>query len=606
MGRDFLKRLTPLAILGAVACEQDTLTVVPLGLELQFAALTDPTSYTGCTATTNGAGKLPTGDKDGVARLKVRWKVLDRPDLPATAQSGQASVLATDLAKTGTWAVPDLPASGRVSIEVYGCNAEAKPRVVWYGKSADLTVKDGEETTARVFMTQPGKASCTGSLGGKALLQSPRGFSGGAALPGGNAVVVGGADAWDAKDKAVSASVATDVYDYRMGRWSAGPNLNAARIQPTVVALGGDKVLVVGGHTRTLQSHPTLPLTLFAPDLTTVPTVAAEILDLSSAALSAKASPADVGNGALPLARGVVAGDSVVFAGGFDQAGAAVAVGTRLSGFADLAQLGKGTTQALTLVTPRVQPALLAFADGTVVIWGGQTQKGAPLGELIRKDGTAGIALTVSPDAVVQDPNVATLGPAAVVVAEVGDKLTFFVTGGSPVDDVWVTRTPSYFVTVDRSASPGPTAVCQPVRVGDSELPGGLGVALVRVDPTHLLVMGGLLALSKPTSEEDPLGLCQTEAQTQKGCVVGGFQLLTLPTDWSSATLTLQSTPVATAASFAPHFGALSVPLPVGALTVGGMLSAVGPVAEADVFDGAAQVVTAPFEDAASDDVCAP
>ena len=588
----------------SVACTSEPAPQSPWGLSLLFAPLS---TATGCTPTLNGKGTLPTGDTDGVARLKVRWTVLDRADLPAADQAGEAAVAAADIASTGTWLLPNLPTSNRVSIEVFGCSGEAKSRVVWYGKSADLSVKEGEETTARIFMTQPGKASCTGTPGGASTLTTARAFSGGAALPSGQAVVVGGADAWDGK--AASASVATDVYDNRLGRWTPGPALQAARISPTVVALGGTKLLVAGGHTRTLQINAKLPLTLFAPDLAAapaVPAVPAELLDVGDATAGTQPSPVDLGAGALPLSRGVRAGDAVVFAGGFDLAGAPVAAGARVSGLAALAQGAAGTTQTLTLVTPRVQPALVAYADGTVVVWGGQTQKGAPLGELLGKTATTGVALQTSPDAVVTDPNVATIGPSATVVAESGDRLTFFVTGGSPVDAGWATGVPSYFVTVDRSTSP-PTAVCRPALVGGKAFAGGIGVTVAPVGSTHLLVMGGLLALSKLKPESDPLGLCQTAAQTDNGCLAPGFLLLALPTDWSPATLSLTSVDMSSVAGFLPHFGTLALPLPVGVLTSGGMLAAVNLAdAPSEVFDAGAQVVTPPFAQSVSDDVCKP
>lgn len=581
-----------LTLLGT-ACAQTPTEPQPRGLAIQFATLS---GAGGCTQTTNGKGTLPQAEGETVARLKVKWTAEDRSDLKDADRTGEASISSADIAKTGSWLIPNLPTSTHLRLEVFGCSADAK--VVWYGKAADYTVKDGEETTARVFMTAPGKSSCTGNAGTGATLQAGRAFSGGTTLAGGNAVVVGGAAAW--QNNIASASTKVDLYDYRQGTWTPGPNLLAPRIFPTVVALDATHVLVAGGVLKLQQISQKLPLALFAPDDVSTagrPPVAAEILTLSDSAGTTVPSTLNPGVGTLPLSRGILAGKSLLFAGGLDEQGAAVKQATRIN-VTDLAKLQPGTTETLQLLAARVQPVLVSYADGTAIVWGGQTEKGALAGEILAVDAANGQTLTVqNSDDIVNDPNFATIGATSVVLQETGDKLVFLVTGGAPVNALWTTATPSYVVSVDRKQA---TATC--VRVQGDVLAGGLGVTAALVGTHHLLISGGLLSLSALSSSQDPPPAhCQDPALTKTGCILGGIQLFELPTDVAATPFVLKPVALPSGATLGPHFGALALPLPVGTLLAGGMTVAVNlPDGASEIFDAAAQIVTTPF--ANSDD----
>ncbi len=580
----------------ALGCTANASAPAAGGVAIAFAALEGTQA---CSATWNGTGTPPAAGADAVDRLTLRWTELD------TGKSATASITAKEVASNGTWNVGVLPVSQQLQLQVYACTADN--RVVWYGKGSDFVVKQGEDTTARVFMTPPGKLACAGNAGAGGTLQTPRAFAGGAALTTGNAIAVGGADKWDGT--LAKASVATDIYDYKLGTWRAGPTLLAARIWPQVLPLDATHVLVAGGSARLQKTNNTLPITLFAPDdLSSAALVApaAEVLDVQTEGAKSAAAVANIGSGVRPFASATVAGDTVVFAGGLGEDNKALATGARVRGLAEIANLGAGTTDALTLAAARVQPNVLAYADGAVVVWGGQVSaKAADFGELIDKDGKAGALLTVTGDAILTDPNAQAMGAAAVVLSEQGDVLTFFITGGIPVDAGWATGTPSYIVIVDRVAR---TAVCKKVALpADTVLPGGIGVAATRLDGGYILVSGGLLGLGKLASSADPQSQCQTDDQTKTGCLVSGFVLLAPPADLTPAQVAMTAVKIDGLSPMGPHFGQIAVALPVGAVLTGGLATVVSlPASATDAFDAAAQIVSAPFSAAANQAACKP
>ncbi len=537
---------------------------------------------------------MPAAGADAIDHLTLRWTELD------TGKGATASITAAEVAANGTWNVGVLPVSQQLQLQVYGCTVDN--RAVWYGKGSDFAVKQGEDTTAQIFLTQPGKLDCVGRAGSGGSLQTSRAFAGGATLASGNAIIAGGAASLDGKS--ATASPATDIYDYRLGQWRPGPPLHAARIWPQVLPLDRTHVLVVGGVPHLAQTQTSLPIVLFSPDdvsKSAQPTPVAEVIDIQTDPTTAVAIGANFGSGALPLSRATVAGDGVVFIGGLDQTGQGVTTGARVRGLAGIAS-GTGTLEPLTLATARVQPAVLSYADGTVVVWGGQsTGNAANFGEIIAPGSASGARLQVSGAPILADPNAQTLGAAAVVLSEQADILTFFVTGGIPANTGWATDTPSYVVAVDRKQG---TAACTRVSLpGGAPLPGGLGIAATRLDGGYILLSGGLLSLGKLAAAADPQGLCQTDDQVKHGCVVSGFTLLQPIIDPLATTVT----PVVfdTLSPLGPHFGQVALPLPVGALLAGGMMSVSMPASATDTFDSAAQIVTAPLSLADGQAACA-
>ena len=584
--------------LAATACANGVPSPATGGFAIAFAALSE--GGQSCKPTWNGTGTLPSGDLDPVDHLTLHWTAVD------TGKSATARVSAADVASNGAWNVGALPISNQLQLQVYGCTAD--DRVVWYGKGSDFVVTQGEETTARVFMTPPGRLACAGSGGTGGSLQSGRAFSGGATLSSGNAVVAGGADKWDGTT--ATGSVATDLYDYKMGRWRAGPSLLTPRVWPHVLPLDATHVLVTGGTARLAKTNNALEISLFAPDdgaAAKASSPPAEVLEIRDDANKPSTAVADVGVGGRPFNGAAVAADAVVFVGGLGEDGKGLATGTRVRGLAALAQTGAGQKEALTLAAARIQPVVLSYADGTVVVWGGQTSgKAADFGELIAQDGTAGTPLTAFGDAVLTDPNAPAIGAAAVMLTEQGDLMTFLVTGGVAPDALWATATPSYLVTIDRVAK---TAVCKPVSVPtDVVLPRGIGVAASRVDANFILLSGGLMSLGQVSaSADDPQSLCQTDAQFKNGCFANGFVLLDIPTDLSKPQVALTAQKIETLAPIGPHVGQVALSLPVGAVLVGGLETVLSlPAAATDAFDALAQIVSAPFSQAASQAACKP
>jgi hypothetical protein len=569
------------------------------GIGIVFAALGPA-----CLSTWNGTGTL----KPEIDHLTLAWSEADRAATDPK-KSGTAHISAAEVASNGAWNVGALPVSSQLTLQVYACTVDN--RVVWYGKGSDYTIKDQDETTARVFMTPPGKLACAGSNNSGGSLQTARAFSGGRALASGDAIVVGGADTWDGSKRTATASNATDIYDYKLGTWRAGPTLQRPRIWPHVLPLDATHVLVAGGvHVLTaFDIH--LPVSLFAPNDVSPTDPSAEILEilpnLSTSAAAKALSTAVI----RPFSGAAVAGDSVVFAGGLGADRLPLQSGARIGKLTTIiANSEVVVPEELSLTTARVQPNVLSYADGTVVAWGGQTSGlAADFGEVIGKDTSNGARLSVTGADIVNDPNAQVIGAAAIVLREEGDKLTFFVTGGIPVNAAWATGTPSYIVVVDRGVNP-PTAVCSKVLLVDSttqaplepnlQLPGGIGVAATLLDGGYLLVSGGLLSLSSVTKpQDDPALLCHADGE----CLVSGFMLLQPPADLTGATVKIPVVGVETQAAFGRHFGQVALPLPVGALLTGGMTS-LPTSATNSAFDGVGQIVAAPFAAAAGDAAC--
>ncbi len=557
------------------------------GIAIQFAALEGTQA---CSATWNGTGTLPSGSADAIDHLTLQWRELD------TGQTATLTISAADVAGNGTWSVGTLPVSNQLQLQVYACTVDN--RVVWYGKGSDFVVKQGEETSAQLFMTPPGKLACMGRNGVGTGLQTPRAFAGGTALASGDAIVVGGADKWDGT--LATASAATDFYDYRLGQWRPGPSLQAPRIWPQVLPVDATHVLVAGGSAHLDQTAMSLPLTLFAPH--ELPgaggaTPLIELLDVNAGSTLVPTTGLEAAT--MPLTGAAVAGGSLVFVGGLGAGGVALGGGVRVA--LPLGAPVQGTP--LHLAVGRIQPNVLSYSDGAVVVWGGQPSKlAANFGELLAKDATSGTLLQVSGAQIVSDPNAQTIGAAAVVLAEQGDVLTFLVTGGIPVNTGWATATPSYTVVVDRAHG---TAVCSKVALpSGAALPGGLGIAATRLDGGYVLLSGGLLSLSKLQAADDPASQCQTDDQVKNGCLVNGFLLLQPIVDPAAGVVT--PVKLDTLAAIGGRFGQIALPLPVGALLTGGLQGIQPPVAATETFDAAAQIVSAPFATSAGQAACKP
>ena len=287
-----------------------------------------------------------------------------------------------------------------------------------------------------------------------------------------------------------------------LGAFRKGPELQAARVQPHVHAVGQSRVLVVGGVSGVVQqSSAGLPLKLMVPDALSggVPAIKAELIDVTATGKSIQ-SPADPGVGALALSSSIRTPNGIAFVGGVDgTTGAAVAKASVLTNLDEVAGNGAGKTTTVVTTAARVRPGLLVFPDdGTTVVWGGApSRKVGELAELLVPGADKGVAVAVTGDAALLSSDyLHTAGSAVVVLAVTADQITFLVTGGVPLASPLVpSNALQYVVQLDRAAK---TAQIKPVALaGGGSLPGGFGVLGLPLADGRVLLAGGLLATKK-------------------------------------------------------------------------------------------------------------
>ena len=540
-------------VLGACAA---TTPEEPHGVALWFAGL----SSASCTVTGSGSGNVP----DDVATLAVSltWPGAQ----PKIERTSRASVQG----KAG-WLIK-LPVTSGLDIEAYGC--DANKNVIWMGRSNGFAIESQKETQARVFLAPVGKLACASSVGGSGVLQAPRSLAGGVGLASGDAAIVGGVKDWidaGANRKTGAASTATDFYDHRAGVFQKGPDLLVPRIQPHVFALpaapgevAATRVLVIGGSGSVASvSSKALPTPFMAPDAVdaaSLPKLQAEVLDMAGGSASkSTAYTGDVGVGWRAFSSGILAGEDIVLVGGVDDSGAALAIGTRIQKIADIAAGGSSQNAQITLVTARAQPALATFADGTVLVWGGATSKAsADMGELIAPGETGGRKLTVTgPAELLGSDALATVGPAAVVLARTADSLTLLVSGGMSVSHPTLgVDTLSYAVTVSRTAQ---TAELKLIKLPtDIALHAGRDCATAQLPGGQVLFAGGLIA---PSSTAQPY--CKPGGE----CILDTYTVFDPPADLTASVLEMNATVVKFDGQ---RFGMTVLPVPAGVLLAGG------------------------------------
>jgi hypothetical protein len=551
---------------------------------LVFAAIQD------CTATPNGSGQVPAN----VDRLVLKWANGEGKTGSDTIQRGSVT--------KGNWLVK-LPATTQLDIDVYGCDKDKK--VVWRGRSTGLQIELAKDTKARIFLSPiaaltGGQLACAGGATGNGSLQSGRSLAGGAVLASGDVAIVGGIKDWTGSKQIGGATTAVDVFDDRLGTFRKGPDLAAARIQPHVHAVGPTQVLVIGGISNVVGkvAGEVLPIRLMAPaDLTAaIPSVKAELLDISADSGKTLASKADVGVGALPYSSSIHLGTDLLFAGGLElPAGATQAQGvakaTRLGNLDDVRGGGPGASKTFDLKAARIRPGILKFGDGTALLWGGNpSRKVEDIGEIIGPGATTSDKLTVTGDAaILGNAFLATIGPAAVTLAQTDDTLTFLVLGGVPIETpVKAVDAPSYVVIVTKSAK---TAEIKAVALSAGTLHAGLGTTAVQLPGKQVLIAGGLVNLQAVP------GLCDSGAE----CILSSWLVLQPPVSTSDAVVTLQV--VASGQLAAPRFGMTGLPLPAAALLAGGQSSVVTDDTDA-VLDTSGRIVTVAPDDQAG--ICGP
>lgn len=553
-----LLHLAPLclvsALAGSCATPEDP---APASLQLWFAPLA-----ASCTNDTNGSGTVP----EAVETLAVVLESEGTP--PITERKSRSSVN-----KAGFWEIAGLIVTPKLDVRAYGCDKDGK--VIYAGRSNGASIADQTETTVRTFLAPVAGLACTGGADAKAAdgqgaLYSPRSFVRVASLTDGNAVVTGGLGAWNGQDKKGFAALDTEVYEHQGGFFRKGPAMLDKRVFHHAFGLDARRALVVGGVSNVLQlSIGLLGGRLLAPESVgnSLPKAAAELVDIgepgTGAGATAAAVAVDVGAGAHFLSSAVRTGDSLLFAGGIDAAGKATRKATRVSGLADIAGGGTGTSEHFDLLTDRVGPALLAFGDGTTVIWGGHTSGlVGDLGELLKKSDKTTTKIAVSgAKAILDNTHLAASGAAAAVIASTAEKLTFVVTGGQPFDTpLSAADAPSYLVEVGLDGK----AVVYALSLSAGNLRGGVGTAVTRLPAGQALFAGGLLA----PSGGDPC------LPTDQECLISDVFLLELAEAPSGDTAKLTSL-MSQGTLGAPRVGVTAAPLPVGALLVGGQSTVV-------------------------------
>ena len=572
-------------------------------MSITFAAL----ASTYCTATTNGKKQLPAD----VETLVAQWTATIVGKTGTTEKkTGTARIARAKLA-SGAWDIKELPFSDQFDLDVYGCDKDKK--LTFAGRNSGLKITEGTAAPAHIFLAPTGKLACTGSPTGEAELSAPRSMAGTAVLASGDAVVAGGVATWDKVTGEGKGSQTIDYYDARQGHFRVGPSLSVPRVLPHVHAISKEDkalVLVVGGALaikRVSADGSKYVLSTLVPDKieTATPSVKAELVDLTSGSAATKAltSDVDVGVGAYVLSSSIRLDKAILFVGGVSEQGQAMDKATRLNNPEDIAAGGTGKTDSVKLNALRIRPALLSFSDGTVVIWGGALLPGGKpptsdaVGELLAAGPPVSEKLMVTGNtALVDDPNLSTIGPTVVPVARTADVLTFLVVGGMPVKNPTnALAAPTYLVTVTKSSK---TAELRAVSLpGDLKLKAGLFGVGVPLDGRRALVGGGFVSLS---ANADVAALCPKAAPTED-CVMSDAWVVRVP-----ETLAPTDTPTALellhSLSFdSPRFGIATAALPLGALLAGGQLSTrSGDTAEVLVSLSAVLTVPPPSADPAA------
>lgn len=537
------------------------------GLELHFAAL----SAGGCQATNNGRNAVP----DEVDGLTV---VVDIEGVPKRYERASRA----DVNKAAQWLIGNVSANVPVDVQVFGC---AGGKALWGGTTRGLQIEEQKETQAHVFLAPVGKLGCTGSeatsasAGESNHLSRARSLAVAAALPGGDAVVVGGLGSYAASGDGIAARD-VDIYDHQAGNFHKGPQLLEARVWHHAFALSDRHVLVVGGATGASRyGDASLPTPLLMPKqaASARPSKAAELLDLQAG--TAAVSTAAVGAGSRLLASAARHGDGLLFVGGVDDVGEAVKEGTLLTGLADVAAGGTGTSKSVPLVIARARPGMLRLHDGSMLVWGGNASgKATELGERLVGD-AAFQALAIDGDAgLLASTTIATVAPQLVSLGEANGVETVLVFGGAG-KALSTADVPSYAVRLDVAAGKATLVAIAPP--SGKALVGGIA-GFAKAYGSAALVSGGLVALSggAPCAAGDD-------------CVMDEVFAVAIDGAADAAPLALTMDSVGTFGG--PRFGVAAVAIDAGILLAGGQSHAVDSAAAGDaVLDPTGRVVAAP------------
>ncbi|GEM_PF-2775272 len=549
------------SVLALGSCADNTPAPAQGGLTLKFAAL----SAGGCNAHPNGTGQLP----DGIVRLAARVKI-------GTATSERLTLDATKL-DAGKWEIGPLPSNQTADVYVYGCDAAGK--IVYQGRSNGIAIPDQAAAPVSMFMIPVGKLACTGNNAVNTgadeshHLSAPRSFSAAASVANGDVVVAGGVGDWNGESLTGLASLDTDVYDHEAGHFRKGPTLLKRRVWLHAHRLTDHHVLIAGGVGKIVGQSSALVPKLMAPTSATAdrPDIAAEILDLRRGAggkyPASVAGKVDIGVGKTFLSSSIATGDTITFVGGMADGGSALDQATRIGGLADIAAGSAGTTTAIALKQKRYKPALVAFGDGTIVVWGGigkDVDAAKSIGETIAQGAKDTTAIVVSgPKEILESDKLATFGPAAAPIGESGGKLSFIVSGGMPAKTpTFGAGTSSYIVEV---GSDGKAAI-KTLDLGKNALFAGFGATALQLTTGEALFAGGIIALQKTAP-------CTGDSE----CLLDKAWLISPPASLSGDTV---KTTAKILQLGGPRAGISAANLPSGVLLAGG---------QAKVFDAASK-----------------
>jgi hypothetical protein len=574
----------------ATACADEPSTSAP-GLQLHFAAL----AAGGCEAHPNGSGKLPAEIATLSAVIEIGNSVTDPQRISAAK------------VESGRWVIGPLPAAKdpteQADVIVYGCDSANK--VIYQGRSNGTLIPDQSDANVKMFLVPVGKLACTGNKavntaqGQSHHLNTARSFIATAVMANGDVVATGGIGDWDGATRKGLGSLDTEIYRHDGGFFRKGPALLDKRIWHHAIALNEAKVLVVGGVTE-VAAQGGLPSPLLAPSNipAALPKNKAEIISVVANAAGTfeqtqVADKVDVGVGALFMSSAIKTGDTVTFVGGIEAADKVANRATRVSDFAGIAAGNAGKSETLNLNVPRIRPGLLAFADGTIVVWGG-SQKGnddiGELGELLLPNSATATAIKVTgAAALMADPLIASYAPTVVMLSRTDTTMIFVVTGGMPRQSVTnATAAMSYLVVLDKAG----TASLKELDLGGIKLHAGLGAGAAHLVSGHALIAGGLIGLS---------GVAPCDAGASE-CLLGSATLLLPPSSTDGDKVTLDAKTVDLGAVRA---GIAITPLPAGALLLGGQSSIVtGTDKGPDALDPSGKVLAGELSTEAEKKIC--
>ncbi len=418
------------------------------GVSLLWAALEEGGA---CQNTAFGQGVFPPGSD----RLVVRMEGGDVGDNPVV---GTFAASTTELVGQGALLVippPSLvPPGASFDLRVLACRP-GDDRPAWSGGVKGLTVARHAKSGVLVLLTPEDDQAGAAPLAcptqdvvvgdrrvGTANPSEPTAFSGLAVVQDGHSLLIGGAAVRDGR---LVASSRIDLMHGPTGTFlPQGGALSTPRALAETRMLADGRVLVFGGTTGlAVGTPPSNPF--FHPGDAAIPLAAGAFLErVDPSTGTSTAVPVSSAGGSGPITMPLMSAthydeprDTLFVVGGYDTTGAGTAPGLSAVRISAVSTDGP-VAAARALGAPRVGAVLLPAVDGSVVIFGGNTDGTQDnIGEWISADGLDGGPAEVE---VTADGSGGTTLPvptfaSALQVGELDTARTFLVLGGIPAQE---------------------------------------------------------------------------------------------------------------------------------------------------------------------------